>query len=114
MIGCLLRLLQGIEQEGVDDLVSGILMGSYHTGGGGGPLVGGAAKHAVGFPWYWTCPIQQHKIVMQPSHHAPMLTDFQCSRCCFHGLYACISLVLQESGDLRVRELCAAGIGASA
>jgi hypothetical protein len=35
----------------VDDLVSGILMGSYHTGGGGGPLIGGAAKHAFGFPW---------------------------------------------------------------
>lgn len=26
-------------------------MGSYHTGGGGGPLVGGAAKHLFGFPW---------------------------------------------------------------
>ncbi|KAK9905881.1 hypothetical protein WJX75_008082 [Coccomyxa subellipsoidea] len=41
----------GFDQEGVDDLVSGILMGSYHSGGGGGPLVGGAAKHLLGFPW---------------------------------------------------------------
>lgn len=43
--------MQGFDQEGVDDLVSGILMGSYHSGGGGGPLVGGAAKHLLGFPW---------------------------------------------------------------
>ncbi len=43
--------LQGFDQEGIDDLVSGILMGSYHSGGGGGPLVGGAAKHLLGFPW---------------------------------------------------------------
>lgn len=42
---------QGFDQEGVDDLVSGILMGSYHSGGGGGPLIGGAAKHILGFPW---------------------------------------------------------------
>ncbi|CAL8472291.1 g11833 [Coccomyxa elongata] len=41
----------GFDQEGIDDLVSGILMGSYHSGGGGGPLVGGAAKHLLGFPW---------------------------------------------------------------
>jgi hypothetical protein len=38
-------------------MVSGILMGSYHTGGGGGPLVGGAAKHAVGFPWWALCSL---------------------------------------------------------
>ncbi len=42
---------QGFRQEGVDDLLSGALMGAYHTGGGSGPLIGGAAKHAVGFPW---------------------------------------------------------------
>ena len=44
-------LLQGYDQDGVDDLVSGVLMGSYHSGGGGGPLLGGAFKHALGFPW---------------------------------------------------------------
>ena len=43
--------LQGYDQEGVDDLVSGVLMGSYHSGGGGGPLIGGAMKHGLGFPW---------------------------------------------------------------
>ena len=26
-------------------------MGSYHSGGGGGPLLGGACKHGLGFPW---------------------------------------------------------------
>ena len=26
-------------------------MGSYHSGGGGGPLIGGAMKHGLGFPW---------------------------------------------------------------
>ena len=35
----------------MDDLVSGVLMGSYHSGGGGGPLIGGAMKHGLGFPW---------------------------------------------------------------
>lgn len=48
---CCHRLLQGYDQDGVDDLVSGVLMGAYHSGGGGGPLVGGAFKHALGFPW---------------------------------------------------------------
>lgn len=43
--------LQGYDQDGVDDLVSGVLMGSYHSGGGGGPLLGGALKHGLGFPW---------------------------------------------------------------
>ena len=44
-------LLQGYDQDGVDDLVSGVLMGAYHSGGGGGPLIGGACKHGLGFPW---------------------------------------------------------------
>ena len=35
----------------MDDLVSGVLMGAYHSGGGGGPLIGGACKHGLGFPW---------------------------------------------------------------
>ena len=43
--------LQGYDQDGVDDLVSGVLMGAYHSGGGGGPLIGGACKHGLGFPW---------------------------------------------------------------
>jgi len=41
-------VLQGYDQDGVDDLVSGVLMGSYHSGGGGGPLIGGACKHGLG------------------------------------------------------------------
>ncbi len=41
----------GIEEEGLADVVSGLLSGSFSMGGGVGPLLGGLLAALLGFEW---------------------------------------------------------------
>lgn len=41
----------GIQEEGLADVVSGLLSGSFSLGGGVGPLLGGVLANWFGFQW---------------------------------------------------------------
>lgn len=41
----------GLEEEGLTDVVSGLLSGSFSLGGGVGPLLGGVLANFFGFEW---------------------------------------------------------------
>lgn len=47
----MLKLQVGIEEEGLTDVMSGLLSGSFSLGGGTGPILGGLLAAWSGFQW---------------------------------------------------------------
>ncbi len=41
----------GIEEEGLSDVVSGLMSGAFSLGGGLGPILGGTLAAGAGFEW---------------------------------------------------------------
>jgi len=46
-----LKLQVGIEEEGLTDVMSGLLSGAFSLGGGTGPILGGLLAAWFGFQW---------------------------------------------------------------